>query len=276
MALARTERILILAKTYPSPSAQYVETSCVAGISEDGSMRRLFPVPFRMIEQGGQFKKWQWIQARVEKASKDHRPESHKIYVDTIDCGDEIDTRKEWSARWPWLDKIPSFGNFDDIEAARLADGLSIALLRPKRFLGLEITKARNQDWTEEEKAKLTQEQMQFDLFNEAEAKAQVKRLRKVPFDFYYRYLCDTPEGEKTFHHKIVDWEAGALYWNCRRSHGTGWEAPFRAKLEQNLGARDLLFLMGNQHRFQDQWLIISLIYPPMRKPTDVSQESLF
>lgn len=276
MARERTERILILAKTYPSPSAQYIETSCVAGISEDGSMRRLFPVPFRMIEEGQQFKKWQWIQARIEKASKDHRPESHKIYVDTIDCGDKIDTRMEWEARWQWLDKIPSFCSFDAIEVTRLTDGLSIGLLRPKRLLGLEITKARSADWTEEEKAKLTQEQMQFDLFNESEAKAQVKALRKVPFDFYFRYLCDTPEGEKVFRHKIVDWEAGALYWNCKRSHGAGWEAPFRAKLEQNLGARDLMFLMGNQHRFQDQWLIISLIYPPKRKLADVSQSSLF
>lgn len=49
MALGQVERILILAKTYPSPSAQYVETSCVAGISESGAMRRLFPVPFRSI-----------------------------------------------------------------------------------------------------------------------------------------------------------------------------------------------------------------------------------
>lgn len=58
MALAGIERILLLAKTYPSPSAQYVETSCVAGISQDGLMRRLYPVPFCMIEVGQQFKKW--------------------------------------------------------------------------------------------------------------------------------------------------------------------------------------------------------------------------
>jgi hypothetical protein len=55
------ERVLILAKTYPSPSAHYVETSCVAGIMEHGSMRRLYPIPFRLIEDGQQFKKWQWI-----------------------------------------------------------------------------------------------------------------------------------------------------------------------------------------------------------------------
>lgn len=276
MALNRVERILILAKTYPSPSAQYVETSCVAGISQDGVMRRLYPVPFRMIEEGQQFKKWQWIDVRVEKANKDHRPESHKLYVDTIACGDVIDTKKEWSARWEWLDKIPAFDSVDAIDAGRLNDGLSIALLRPKRLLGLDITKARHQEWTDEEKEKLMREQMQGDLFSEAEAKRQVKELRKVPFDFHYRYVCDTPEGEKEHKHKIVDWEAGALFWNCRRDHGVDWEAPFRAKLEGQLGGKDLMFLMGNQHRFQDQWLIISLVYPPKRKPVEVGQGSLF
>ena len=118
--------------------------------------------------------------------------------------------------------------------------------------------------------------QMQGNLFDEVEERRQVKQLRKVPFDFYYRYVYDTPEGEKERKHKIVDWEAGALFWKCRESHGTDWEKPFRAKLEEDLGAKDLMFLMGNQHRFQDQWLIISLVYPPKRKPVEVRQGSLF
>lgn len=272
MALSRLERILILAKTYPSPSAQYVETSCVAGISEDGVMRRLYPVPFRMIEESGQFKKWQWINVRIEKANKDHRPESHKLYVDTIDCGDFIEPKGEWSARREWLEKIPSFDSFQAIESCRTADGLSLALLRPKRVVGLEISKARNSDWTDEEKEKLMREQMQGNLFSEDEAKKQVRELKKVPFDFYYRYVCETADGDEERLHKIVDWEAGALFWNCRRSHGPNWETPFRAKLEGQLVGKDLMFLMGNQHRFQDQWLIISLVYPPKRKQAEKLQ----
>ncbi|WP_447940971.1 hypothetical protein [Pseudoxanthomonas mexicana] len=269
------ERILILAKTYPSPSAQFVETSCVAGITQSGAMRRLFPVPFRMVEDRQQFQKWQWIDVRVEKANKDHRPESHKVYVDTINCGDVIDTKKAWGSRWEWLDKMPSFDSFDAIDAARIADGLSLALLRPKRLLGLDITKARNPDWTDEEREKLLKEQMQGNLFSETEERKQVKQLRKVPFDFHYRYVCDTPEGEKEHKHKIVDWEAGALFWNCRQRHGVDWEQPFRAKLEEDLGSKELMFLLGNQHRFQDQWLIVSLIYPPKRKPVDDRQMTL-
>jgi hypothetical protein len=276
MAFDRLERILILAKTYPSPSAQYVETSCVAGINQDGLMRRLYPVPFRMIEEGSQFKKWQWIEVRIEKANKDHRPESHKLYVDTISCLDVIESKKEWGLRWEWLDKIPSFDNLNDIEAKRIDDRLSLALLRPKKLISLEITKARNHDWTEEEKEKLMREQMQGDFFSEAEAKRQVKELRKVPYDFYYRYVCDSANGEDERRHKIVDWEAGALYWHCRKSHGDDWEKPFRAKLEKQLGSKDLMFLMGNQHRFQDQWLIISLVYPPKRKQAETSQGLLF
>ncbi|WP_228124978.1 hypothetical protein [Candidatus Methylospira mobilis] len=153
---------------------------------------------------------------------------------------------------------------------------MSLALLRPKQVIGLDIKKARHLDWTEEEKEKLLRAQMQGDLFSEPEARNQVRELRKIPFDFFYLYRCDTSEGEKEFRHKVVDWEAGALYWKCRLSHGDGWEAPFRAKLEEELGNKALMFLMGNQHRFQNQWLIISLIYPPKRKPGAAVQLSLF
>lgn len=272
MGLGRVERILILAKTYPSPSAQYVETSCVAGITEQGFMRRIYPVPFRMIETGRQFKKWQWIQVRVEKAIRDHRPESHKIYVDTINCQDMVRPSGGWGDRWQWLDKIPSFRSIVELDAARLSERVSLGLVRPKVVSALEIARARNSDWTGEEREKLVREQVQGELFSEADARQDVKTLRKIPFDFYYRFRCDSLDGEKEERGKIVDWEVGALYWNCRRSHGEAWEQPFRAKLEGQLMGRELMLLMGNQHRFQDQWLIVSLVYPPTRKRVENPQ----
>lgn len=276
MALVQHERILILAKTYPSPSAKHVETSCVAGINERGSMRRLYPVPFRMIEENQKFKKWQWIEAGIEKAVSDHRPESHKLDLGTLKLKEEITTKKEWAERREWIEKLPTFNSFDEIEQSRKNDGLSIALLRPKKILGLEIKNARHKEWTDEEKEKLMRAQMQGELFSKAQAQQQVKELRKVPFDFYYSYLCDTPNGEKQNIHKIVDWEAGALFWRLYREHGeAGWKNKFLAKLEKDLMSRDLMFLMGNQHRFQEQWLIISLIYPPKRKPIADPQLSL-
>jgi len=32
-----------------------------------------------MIEKGAQFKKWRWIELRVENANKDHRAQSHQL-----------------------------------------------------------------------------------------------------------------------------------------------------------------------------------------------------
>lgn len=116
---------------------------------------------------------------------------------------------------------------------------------------------------------KLVQEQAQGGLFDE-EDKPSIGTLQKLPFDFYYRYECGEGADAKVFKHKLVDWEVGALYWNCHRSYGAGWEQYFRERLERKIPSEDLMLLMGNQHRFQDQWLIISLIYPPHQVQTEL------
>jgi len=270
------ERILILAKTYPSPSAKHTETSCVAGMNEDGEPRRLYPVPFRMISGDQQFKKWQWIQVRIEKSPADHRPESHRVFVDTIRLEGVVTTEKQWALRRPWMEKLPSFDSFITLDAAREMDGISLALLRPKRLVKLEITPVDHSEWTDDEMAKLLQEQNQGNLFSQDEERKQLKLLKKLPFDFYYHYACDTPDGELVYKHKLVDWEVGMLFWNCKKSHVNDWETPFRAKLEADFADKDLMFMMGNIHRFQHQWLIISLMYPPKRTPEHEIQSSLF
>jgi hypothetical protein len=272
---SRLARILILCKTYPSPSGKHVETSCVAGMEEDSRLIRLFPVPFRLVGDDKQFKKWQWIKARIEKASNDHRSESHKVFVDTIICeGEPLTTKQSWKARREQLSNIPIFDDFDALEQARASSsGGTLGLLRPSNVIGLDITQSENQDWTAEERQKLVQHERQLGLFDEADAK-RIATLRKVPFDFHYRYACKTVGQERQYRHKIADWEAGALYWNCRTRHGDAWEAPFRLKLEEKLPAADLMFLMGTIHRFPNQWLIVSLIYPP-KLPSEPQRQGL-
>jgi hypothetical protein len=273
---SRQARILILCKTYPSPSGKHVETSCVAGMEDDGRLIRLFPVPFRLVGDDKQFKKWQWISARINKASNDHRSESHKVFVDTIVCdGDPLPTRLGWQARRDQLNKIPIFDSFVGLDAARASQGVTLGLLRPSRILRLDITPSDRPHWTQEEKDKLVRHERQSGLFDETDAK-RIATLRKVPFDFHYRYECIVGGEVHEHRHKIADWEAGALYWTCRSKYRDGWEAPFRAKLERDLPNADLVFLMGTIHRFPDQWLIVSLIYPPRLLNELPHQESLF
>lgn len=254
--------ILILCKTYPSPSGKYVETTCVAGMNEDGQLIRLFPVPFRLIAQEQKFKKWQWISVKVEKATRDHRPESHSIKVDTIKLGAAVDTSNRWRERRRLLSRLHLFTSFDEIKHANVSKKTSLALVKPARVLRLVIEKVGSPSWTDDELSKLLQAQNQGGLFDDQD-KPDIRTLEKLPYDFYYEYECHIGDKVCVFKHKLVDWEVGALFFNCRDSHKEHWEKPFREKLEKEFPTRDLMFLMGNMHRFKDQWLIISLIYPP-------------
>ena len=137
----------------------------------------------------------------------------------------------------PVVGKNPTFASFDALEQTRQAQQVSLALLRPKRLERLEITAVDNPEWTDEELTKLSQEQSQGNLFSEDEQRKQLKLLEKMPFDFHYHYLCDTPEGERAYRHKIVDWEVAMLFRNCRKSHGDGWECRVRRTTSISLPA---------------------------------------
>lgn len=274
--MRRKARILILCKTYPSPSATYAETSCVAGMDEQGNLIRLFPVPFRLITEDQQFAKWQWIEAFIERSPADRRPESHKIGVDTIIVGTRLPAA-DWTERRTFLDKLTIYNSFDELENARQENNVTLGLLRPARITELQIRKAASEEWTAQEIEKLESLQRQPNLFDEHQERASIKRLEKVPFDFHYTYECLADGELKSYTHKIVDWEVSQLYRNVRRRHGAeGWEAPFRQKLNVELPSRDLMLLMGTIHRFPGQWLIVSLIYPPKLPRETDPQFSLF
>ena len=172
-----------------------------------------------------------------------------------------------WSERLKWISPH-IVGGFQELEARRQKTGETLGFLRPLKLLELKITKLREIDWTDADKIKLTQD----GLFDTQEIKAR-HPLRKLPYDFHYRYTSNSEGGEKEYTHKLTDWEVGALYWNCVKGYGPGWESKFRQRLEVEFKEKDLLFLMGTIHRFPDQWLIVGLVYPPKRPPEPAEQQ---
>jgi len=166
------------------------------------------------------------------------------------------------------------FNDFNALEASRQAHGTTLALLRPSRITDLRITKATSDTWSDDDIAKLMQAQNQGSLFDEVAEQRSLKLLKKVPYDFHYHYECDGPAGPVSYKNKLVDWEAGALYWNvCRRPN---WQEAFRQKFYDDFSQRDLVFLMGTIHRFPNQWLIVSALYFPKRPDGAPDQQRLF
>jgi len=71
------QRVLITVKTYPTLSRKYGETVCTAGVREDGSWLRIYPVPFRRLDEAEQYKKYDWIECRLTRNSERRALEAH-------------------------------------------------------------------------------------------------------------------------------------------------------------------------------------------------------
>jgi hypothetical protein len=229
-------------------------------------------VPYRLLEGAVRFKKWEWITARLTLPNQDHRPESRHIDIDSIERSRNIiETRRgDWIQRLRWIQPHIVEG-FEALKARRQTTGETLGFLRVSRIIELKITPATEPDWTESDKIKLTQD----GLFDSEEIKRRPP-LRKLPYDFHYRYECVTPMSIEPNTHKLTDWEIGAFFWNCMKNYGQkGWEAKFRQRLENDFSSKDLLFLMGTIHRFPDQWLIVGIVYPPTPSPDDARQLGL-
>src|SRR5258708_32716516 len=93
-----TKKALIVVRTYPTPARTGAEVSCTAAITEDGEWLRLFPVPWRYLPNDQRFRKYQWIEVSVTKAS-DQRPESYKLKQDGIRIISDLPSQNEWRAR---------------------------------------------------------------------------------------------------------------------------------------------------------------------------------
>lgn len=68
--------MLITVKAYPNPSRTLAEAACIAGVDREHNFVRLYPLPFRNLEDDQQFRKYQWIRLRARKARTDPRPET--------------------------------------------------------------------------------------------------------------------------------------------------------------------------------------------------------
>ena len=267
------EKILILCKTYPAPSEKFLEITCVAGVTDQGELVRVFPVPFRHLSGDKQFRKWQWIEADTAVGDADGRRESRKIRdFGSINLLEHLDS-KQWPQRLEHLKGLKVYTSWDDVWAEYQANYTSLVLFKPLRIVDLEIEKERQPDWTPEELAKLkgNTDQMKMDFGDEdrvALGRSQV--LEKIPYAFRYVFEYEH-EGELRQKKMIIkDWELAALYRNL--ADDPDWEQKFRAKIFDDMLDKDLMFLLGNMKAVPKQWMIVSLIYPPKPSP----QQSLF
>jgi hypothetical protein len=258
-------KVLITVTTYPLPSRSYDELVCTAGVLEDGSWIRIYPVPFKFLE----FKKYQWVELNLQAPRKaDFRPESNspvKADLSDLRIVGEIDTKHHWEGRKKYCLKNV-FTSIDRlIEESKAPSNRSLATFKPAKVIDFIIEEEEREwkkDWIEQMK--------QLDMFTQSEKSQGAPRvpIRKVPYKFKYHFVDDKGKESKMM---IEDWEIGALYWNCLASC-EGDEGKTLQKVKQKYFddlalTKDLYLFMGttaegHRRRWTNPFVIIGVFYP--------------
>jgi hypothetical protein len=258
-----TRRVLIVVRTYPVPATKGIEVSCTAAVTSEREWMRLFPVPYRFLDEDKRFKKYQWIDVAVRRARNDPRPESHNLNDASIKIGGSIPAQANWQARKDFLLPLRR-DSLCQIERERAENGSpTLGFFRPPRIDRLTIEPADPPDWTPQQRALLSRQLLPY-------GNAPKGELEKVPYDFRYEFRCDDSEcnGQKLM---CTDWEVGQSYRSWRRTYGPRWEQKFREKYEQQLIDRcELHFYVGTLHQFPSSWIIVGLFYPPKSAISDL------
>lgn len=269
------ERILIAVKTYPTLSESHVELACTAGFRENGSWIRLYPIPFRLLEDEKQYKKYQWIEADIAKSTKDPRPESYKIINrDTIKLQEEVSPVRNWAERKRLiLEKNTIHTDLAKLISGAHKDELSLAIFKPTSIEGFKIEEAPKH-WPEDKLKKVLEGMKQAHLFEDGQDTSEFKIMPKLPYKFSYTFKDEKGKSSTLM---IEDWEIGQLYWSCVKHYGED-KAAQKVKekyMDDFAKKKDLYLFLGTTRewhirRSTNPYVIIGTFHPPVEKQTSL------
>lgn len=285
------EDVLMVVKTYPTPSNSYGELVCTAGIRlRDMKWIRIYPYPFRLLGQDNRFKKWSVMRMPLVKATSDPRPDSYNL-VDANQITKvrdyDLNGDKFWTDRMHFIRStaVDSVAILQDgmLDPSRTVWGPSI-LPVPVQAGSAQVTfKRLGAQWGPKELAKLerARDQVQHNLFVPEEVKQFFQTLKRLPYRVYVSF-----EDLTGAHYKlsVLDWEIGALWFNSRQTSASDEDAleKVRLKIENQIfdPKREPFLILGSlHHRFKrrDLLAIDAFIWPEKPKQTHVvAQQSLF
>lgn len=251
-----TKRVLVTVKTYPNPSRKYGETVCVAGIDlATEQWIRLYPIPFRDLDEDKKFRKYAVIEVKAEKASGDSRPESFKVDTDSIKLLEHIDTKKSWARRKEIV--MPTLSSsFCEILNAAKSNLQSLGMFKPNN-IKFSFEKAPQKD--EIERAAYY---AQLGFYNKKK-----KVIEAIPFVFRYSFTCHGTSVCEGHTLPIIDWELGQSYRAWRNEYKS--EELLLEKIEEKwLGMmcsekKDTYFFVGNWKQFRENFMVLGVFYPP-------------
>lgn len=268
-----TKKILILVKTYPSISKKYTELVCTAGMDEEGKWYRLYPIPFRKLNDDQQYPKYGWVEARMYKSSDAPRLESYKVDFEKIKLLEQIEA-SDWGRKSNTVLKQEVYNNLSKLIEESNSTNMSLAVFKPTKIIDF-IWEKDDREYSKERLAAIEAERKQLDLFSNGEDDDVFKIVDKLPYKF--SYIFEDINGKQSTL-MIEDWEVGAAFWNWKNYYKSEEIAlqKIKEKFFDNFAKKkDLYFFLGTTRQYhgwaKNPFIIIGLF--PLPK---VVQKSLF
>ena len=185
-------------------------------VRRDGTWVRIYPVPFRRLDQTEQYRKFDWIECRLRRRASDPRPESFSpVDVNELTRVGHVGTSDKWNERRRLLLKTARvYDTLSELIGAAKENVASLAVFKPTRITGF-IWEDDDRNWSQERLEHMRAFHSQLALFEDDPWHQTFRLIRKLPYSFSYRFDDATGKGSEL---QVLDWEAGALYWNCLRS----------------------------------------------------------
>jgi hypothetical protein len=269
------ERILITVKTYPTLSRKHGETVCTAGVREDGSWVRIYPVPFRRLEDAEQYRKFDWIECRLIRNQKDPRPETHHAAdLKDLHPTGHIGTDSNWRERRKLLvNTAKVYTRLQSLIDGAKANTASLAVFKPTKVVGF-VWEEEEREWDAAKLAQMRNQTNQAELFADEAWRQTFKVIPKLPYSF----SCEFEDADgKPSKLQILDWEIGALFWNClRQCEGNESAALEKVRLKyfDQFQKTDLHFFLGTTQQFHfvapNPWVIIGVFPIPHEKQAEL------
>ena len=243
----REEKVLIIGRASPEPSKKHIETVCTGGITENGELLRLYPIPLRYLEPNSMYKLWTWAKFSIQKNPSDKRKESFRVREDSIEILAQLEDRSE---QFSFLKKA-IFPHKEALEELYRKDWTSVGVIEIE-FLDL-YAKPREKTW-EKNKPYIRQSLMYTDR----------KPLDQLPFEMHIKFRCKNSPTCKTHDSSLIGWQYMEAFRTFTRRYGSPENAfeVIKQKIQSLFSDRtkNSYALLGTHSRYP-VWIVAELYF---------------
>jgi hypothetical protein len=241
------KRALIIGRASPEPSKTHIETVCTGGITEDGEVLRLYPIPLRYLEPSSRYKMWTWAKFDVQKNPSDKRKESYRVRDGSIEILGQITDKAE---RFAFLEKA-MFPDRETLDRRYHEDWTSIGIVEIELLsFSAEATKKdrrKNKPYTQQ-----------------AHLYVPKKPLEQLPFEMRLKFRCKNNPTCKTHESSLIGWEYMEAFRQFRKKYSSpeaAWDEMQKKVKSLFADQRKRAFaLLGTHHR-SGSWMVAQLYF---------------